>query len=76
MLIVILLENDVDLAAFQTLSENDLKSIGIESFGARRKLWLLVQRMKKTPPIDTLEQAAPLPSLTMPEEIIEDVVNY
>ena len=76
MLIVILLENDVDLGVFQTLSENDLKSIGIESFGARRKPWLLVKRMKKTPPIDTLEQTAPSPSVTMPVEIIQDVVSY
>lgn len=75
-LIVILLENDVDIAVFQTLSENDLKSIGIESFGARRKLSLLVQRMKKTTPIETLEQAAPSPFATMPVEIIQDEVSY
>ena len=34
-------ENDVDMIVFTTLLEEDLKSIGIESFGVRRKLSLV-----------------------------------
>ncbi len=68
----IFLENDVDMVVFQTLSENDLRTIGIKSFGARRKLRLLVENMKKTPPIETLEQAAPFQSVAMSA----DVVSY
>ncbi|XP_028401812.1 uncharacterized protein LOC114524820 isoform X2 [Dendronephthya gigantea] len=56
-------ENEIDMVVFQTLSENDLKDIGVESFGARRKLSLLVQRMKSPPPIEALTPC----DITMPE---------
>lgn len=60
--IFIHLENEIDMLVFQTLSEDDLRTIGIESFGVRRKLSLFVQRMK-SPPIETLTPC----DITMPE---------
>ena len=35
------LRHEVDLATFATLTEQDLKEIGIQTFGARKKLLLL-----------------------------------
>ena len=37
----VFLRHEVDLATFATLTEQDLKEIGIQTFGARKKLLLL-----------------------------------
>ena len=37
----VFLRHEVDLATFATLTEQDLKEIGITTFGARKKLLLL-----------------------------------
>jgi hypothetical protein len=42
------LENEVDIVVFATLTEDDLNTIGVQSFGARRKLSILIQQMNKS----------------------------
>ncbi|XP_071846790.1 uncharacterized protein [Apostichopus japonicus] len=39
-------ENDVDMEVFGSMSEEDLKEIGITSFGVRRKLYIAIQQCK------------------------------
>uniref|UniRef100_A0A1B6KZ36 SAM domain-containing protein n=1 Tax=Graphocephala atropunctata TaxID=36148 RepID=A0A1B6KZ36_9HEMI len=39
--------HEVDLATFQTLSETDLKEIGVSAFGARRKMLLCISELNK-----------------------------
>ncbi|KAG8258931.1 Protein bicaudal C 1 [Homalodisca vitripennis] len=39
--------HEVDLATFQTLSETDLKEIGVTAFGARRKMLLCISELNK-----------------------------
>lgn len=34
--------HEVDIATFQTLSESDLKEIGVSALGARRKMLLCI----------------------------------
>ena len=63
--IFLISENDVDMIVFTTLLEEDLKSIGIESFGVRRKLSLVIKRMKST----SIETPAPIPSPSV--EVLE-----
>ncbi|XP_054269355.1 protein bicaudal C-like [Macrosteles quadrilineatus] len=41
--------HEVDLATFQTLSEVDLKEIGVSAFGARRKMLLCISELNKRP---------------------------
>ena len=41
-------DNDVDLEVLMTMSEEDLKEVGVISFGMRRKIVMLI---KKTNPV-------------------------
>ncbi|KAM8877271.1 ankyrin repeat and SAM domain-containing protein 3 isoform 1-T1 [Synchiropus picturatus] len=52
-------EQDVDLRIFLTLTENDLKEIGITLFGPKRKMTSAIARWHSgaRPPSDALEQA-------------------
>ena len=38
-------ENDIDFEVFETMTEADLKDIGIGSFGVRRRLKLLIEKL-------------------------------
>merc|ERR1711936_1457922 len=40
--------HEVDLQTFATLTEQDLREIGIQTFGARKKLLLLANKVKQT----------------------------
>ena len=42
----IFVRNEVDLSTFLALTEDDLKEIGIPTFGARKKLLLLAKETK------------------------------
>ncbi|CAG04367.1 unnamed protein product, partial [Tetraodon nigroviridis] len=55
----LLQEQDVDLRIFLTLTENDLKEIGITLFGPKRKMTSAIARWHSSarPPGDALEQA-------------------
>uniref|UniRef100_A0A3Q3FM40 Ankyrin repeat and sterile alpha motif domain containing 3 n=1 Tax=Labrus bergylta TaxID=56723 RepID=A0A3Q3FM40_9LABR len=55
----LLVEQDIDLRIFLTLTENDLKEIGITLFGPKRKMTSAIARWHSNarPPSDTLEQA-------------------
>uniref|UniRef100_A0A3B4TA78 Ankyrin repeat and sterile alpha motif domain containing 3 n=1 Tax=Seriola dumerili TaxID=41447 RepID=A0A3B4TA78_SERDU len=55
----ILEEQDIDLRIFLTLTENDLKEIGITLFGPKRKMTSAIARWHSSarPPSDALEQA-------------------
>ncbi|CAL1599226.1 unnamed protein product [Knipowitschia caucasica] len=52
-------EQDIDLRIFLTLTENDLKEIGITLFGPKRKMTSAIARWHSNahPPSDSLEQA-------------------
>ncbi|KAM9715936.1 ankyrin repeat and SAM domain-containing protein 3 isoform 2-T2 [Menidia menidia] len=52
-------EQDIDLRIFLTLTENDLKEIGITLFGPKRKMTSAIARWHSgaRPPSDSLEQA-------------------
>ncbi|XP_061765237.1 ankyrin repeat and SAM domain-containing protein 3 isoform X3 [Nerophis ophidion] len=52
-------EQDIDLRLFLTLTENDLKEIGITLFGPKRKMTSAIARWHSSarPPSDALEQA-------------------
>ncbi|XP_017274051.1 ankyrin repeat and SAM domain-containing protein 3 isoform X2 [Kryptolebias marmoratus] len=52
-------EQDIDLRIFLTLTENDLKEIGITLFGPKRKMTSAIARWHSNarPPGDALEQA-------------------
>ncbi|XP_070783035.1 ankyrin repeat and SAM domain-containing protein 3 [Enoplosus armatus] len=52
-------EQDIDLRIFLTLTENDLKEIGITLFGPKRKMTSAIARWHSSarPPSDALEQA-------------------
>uniref|UniRef100_A0A7N8XKW3 Ankyrin repeat and sterile alpha motif domain containing 3 n=1 Tax=Mastacembelus armatus TaxID=205130 RepID=A0A7N8XKW3_9TELE len=52
-------EQDIDLRIFLTLTENDLKEIGISLFGPKRKMTSAIARWHSSarPPSDALEQA-------------------
>ncbi|XP_067100698.1 ankyrin repeat and SAM domain-containing protein 3 isoform X1 [Osmerus mordax] len=52
-------EQDIDLRIFLTLTENDLKEVGITLFGPKRKMTSAIARWHSNarPPSDTLEQA-------------------
>ncbi|KAF1374011.1 hypothetical protein PFLUV_G00244850 [Perca fluviatilis] len=55
----VLEEQDIDLRIFLTLTENDLKEIGITLFGPKRMMTLAIARWHSSarPPSDALEQA-------------------
>ncbi|XP_015230611.1 PREDICTED: ankyrin repeat and SAM domain-containing protein 3 isoform X3 [Cyprinodon variegatus] len=55
----LLAKEDVDLRIFLTLTENDLKEIGITLFGPKRKMTSAIARWHSSapPPSDALEQA-------------------
>ncbi|XP_042363511.1 ankyrin repeat and SAM domain-containing protein 3 isoform X2 [Plectropomus leopardus] len=55
----VLEEQDIDLRIFLTLTENDLKEIGITLFGPKRKMTSAIARWHSSarPPSDALEQA-------------------
>ncbi|RVE59640.1 hypothetical protein OJAV_G00190510 [Oryzias javanicus] len=55
----VLEEQDIDLRIFLTLTENDLKEIGITLFGPKRKMTSAIARWHSNarPPSDALEQA-------------------
>ncbi|XP_037546745.1 ankyrin repeat and SAM domain-containing protein 3 [Nematolebias whitei] len=55
----LLKEQDVDLRVFLTLTENDLKELGITLFGPKRKMTSAIARWHSNarPPCDALEQA-------------------
>ncbi|XP_060950671.1 ankyrin repeat and SAM domain-containing protein 3 isoform X1 [Limanda limanda] len=55
----LLVEQDIDLRIFLTLTENDLKEIGITLFGPKRKMTSGIARWHSSarPPSDALEQA-------------------
>ncbi|XP_037320083.2 ankyrin repeat and SAM domain-containing protein 3 [Pungitius pungitius] len=55
----VLEEQDIDLRIFLTLTENDLKEIGITLFGPKRKMTSAIARWHSNarPPGDALEQA-------------------
>jgi len=40
------LRHEIDMQTFATLTETDLKEIGIQTFGARKKLLLLANKEK------------------------------
>lgn len=42
---------DVDLATFLTLTEDDLSRLGVATFGARRKILVAIQELRKQGPI-------------------------
>uniref|UniRef100_A0A673HXG7 Ankyrin repeat and SAM domain-containing protein 3-like n=1 Tax=Sinocyclocheilus rhinocerous TaxID=307959 RepID=A0A673HXG7_9TELE len=52
-------EQDIDLRIFLTLTENDLKEVGITLFGPKRKMTSAIARWHSNarPPSDVLEQA-------------------
>ncbi|XP_061561382.1 ankyrin repeat and SAM domain-containing protein 3 [Phycodurus eques] len=52
-------EQDIDLRIFLTLTENDLKEIGITLFGPKRKMTSAIARWHSSarPPSDALEQS-------------------
>ncbi|XP_053476482.1 ankyrin repeat and SAM domain-containing protein 3 isoform X2 [Ictalurus furcatus] len=52
-------EQDIDLRIFLTLTENDLKEVGITLFGPKRKMTSAIARWHSNarPPSDSLEQA-------------------
>ncbi|CAL8305032.1 unnamed protein product [Lota lota] len=52
-------EQDIDLRIFLTLTENDLKEVGITLFGPKRKMTHAIARWHSNtrPPSDALEQA-------------------
>ncbi|XP_018590410.1 ankyrin repeat and SAM domain-containing protein 3 [Scleropages formosus] len=52
-------EQDIDLRIFLTLTENDLKEVGITLFGPKRKMTSAIARWhsRARPPSDALEQA-------------------
>ncbi|KTG07172.1 hypothetical protein cypCar_00047320 [Cyprinus carpio] len=52
-------EQDIDLRIFLTLTENDLKEVGITLFGPKRKMTSAIARWHSNarPPSDALEQA-------------------
>ncbi|KAI4898055.1 hypothetical protein NFI96_002826 [Prochilodus magdalenae] len=52
-------EQDIDLRIFLTLTENDLKEVGISLFGPKRKMTSAIARWHSNarPPSDALEQA-------------------
>lgn len=54
-------EQEVDLPTFMTLTEEDLKELGITAFGARKKMLLTIQDMKNTPNVET-KQPNPSPA--------------
>lgn len=58
-LLLAYIENEVDMIVLPTLTESDLLTIGVVSFGARRKLSLLVKE------IQTIKQ--PSPAVSAPE---------
>lgn len=39
------IEQEVDLSTFLTLSDDDLKELGVKTFGARRKMLLAIQSL-------------------------------
>lgn len=43
----VFLRHEVDLQTFATLTDEELKEIGIPTFGARKKLLLLAREIKK-----------------------------
>ncbi|XP_056594889.1 ankyrin repeat and SAM domain-containing protein 3 isoform X2 [Triplophysa dalaica] len=55
----LLKEQDIDLRIFLTLTENDLKEVGITLFGPKRKMTSAIARWHSNarPPSDALEQA-------------------
>ncbi|XP_071782865.1 ankyrin repeat and SAM domain-containing protein 3 isoform X1 [Centroberyx gerrardi] len=55
----VLEEQDIDLRIFLTLTENDLKEVGITLFGPKRKMTSAIARWHSSarPPSDALEQA-------------------
>lgn len=59
-------ENEVDMIVLPTLTESDLLTIGVGSFGARRKLSLLVQQINAKQPSQALEHSNQLDILVDP----------
>ncbi|KAF5903989.1 ankyrin repeat and SAM domain-containing protein 3, partial [Clarias magur] len=57
--LLLLEEQDIDLRIFLTLTENDLKEVGITLFGPKRKMTSAIARWHSNarPPSDALEQA-------------------
>ncbi|XP_039632324.1 GATOR complex protein WDR24 [Polypterus senegalus] len=57
--LALLEDQDIDLRIFLTLTENDLKEVGITLFGPKRKMTSAIARWHSSarPPSDTLEQA-------------------
>ncbi|XP_041937801.1 ankyrin repeat and SAM domain-containing protein 3 [Alosa sapidissima] len=57
--LALLEEQDIDLRIFLTLTENDLKEVGITLFGPKRKMTSAIARWHSNarPPSDALEQA-------------------
>ncbi|XP_071949752.1 uncharacterized protein [Antedon mediterranea] len=45
----VLKENDVDMEVLRTVTEQDLKDIGITSFGKRRKLYIVITKLNSMP---------------------------
>ncbi|KAL9979678.1 hypothetical protein ACROYT_G017378 [Oculina patagonica] len=54
-------EQEVDLPTFMTLTDEDLKELGISTFGARKKMLLTIQDLKKKPNLETKHQS-PVPA--------------
>jgi len=54
-------EQEVDLPTFMTLTDEDLKELGISTFGARKKMLLTIQDLKKNPNVET-KQSNPAPT--------------
>lgn len=46
-MIVVLSGNDVNLEVFRTMTEDDLREIGITSFGVRRQLKLAIANLQE-----------------------------
>lgn len=48
------LRHEIDMQTFATLTETDLKEIGIQTFGARKKLLLLAnkEKLKQSPTVN------------------------
>ncbi|XP_031560674.1 protein bicaudal C homolog 1-like isoform X2 [Actinia tenebrosa] len=69
-------EQEVDWQTFLTLTDDDLKELGVTTFGARRKLLLAIAELKKSPMDVFTELSTPVNPLPFHRKLPMDVASH
>ncbi|XP_068721063.1 protein bicaudal C homolog 1-B-like [Montipora capricornis] len=68
-------EQEVDLPTFLTLTDKDLKELGISTFGIRKKILLMIQDLKKNPNVEATQSGPVCSARTSPPQVLFSDTN-